>query len=169
MTLATFADGESLASVRTKLNAAIDAVNALETALAGKQATLVSGTNIKTVGGVSLLGSGDVPLTNVAWATPTPQNSWTLNATYPLAYRVVMGMLQLSGIMAAGTKTDSTTIFTLPAGARPAVDMIVSVGALESSVSTAARVRIGSNGEVKVFSVNGSHNNIVFNVDVRLT
>ena len=31
------------------------------TALAGKQATLVSGTNIKTVGGNSLLGSGDVP------------------------------------------------------------------------------------------------------------
>ena len=31
------------------------------TALAGKQDTLVSGTNIKTVGGNSLLGSGDVP------------------------------------------------------------------------------------------------------------
>lgn len=31
------------------------------TALAGKQATLISGTNIKTVGGNSLLGSGDVP------------------------------------------------------------------------------------------------------------
>lgn len=34
---------------------------ATDTALAGKQATLVSGTNIKTVGGNSLLGSGDVP------------------------------------------------------------------------------------------------------------
>lgn len=32
-----------------------------DTALAGKQDTLVSGTNIKTVGGNSLLGSGDVP------------------------------------------------------------------------------------------------------------
>lgn len=32
----------------------------LNTALSGKQATLVSGTNIKTVNGVSLLGSGDV-------------------------------------------------------------------------------------------------------------
>lgn len=169
MTIATFNDGESLASVRAKLNAAIDAVNALETALAGKQAALVSGTNVKTVGGVSLLGTGDVPLTNVAWSAPTPQNSWTLNATYPLAYRVVMGMLQLSGIMTAGTKTDSTTIFTLPVGARPAVDMIVSVGALESSVSTAARVRIQTDGQVKIFSINASHNNIVFNVDVRLT
>lgn len=33
----------------------------VETALSGKQETLVSGTNIKTVGGNSLLGSGDVP------------------------------------------------------------------------------------------------------------
>ena len=33
----------------------------VETALSGKQETLISGTNIKTVGGNSLLGSGDVP------------------------------------------------------------------------------------------------------------
>lgn len=32
----------------------------VDTALAGKQATLVSGTNLKTVGGTSLLGSGNV-------------------------------------------------------------------------------------------------------------
>ena len=32
----------------------------VDTALGGKQATLVSGTNIKTVGGSSLLGSGNV-------------------------------------------------------------------------------------------------------------
>ena len=36
-------------------------VAGLDTALANKQATLVSGTNIKTVGGQSLLGSGNVP------------------------------------------------------------------------------------------------------------
>ena len=38
----------------------------LQTELNGKQATLVSGTNIKTVNGNSLLGSGDV---SAAWAT----------------------------------------------------------------------------------------------------
>ena len=32
----------------------------VDEALGGKQATLVSGTNIKTVGGTSLLGSGNV-------------------------------------------------------------------------------------------------------------
>lgn len=35
----------------------------LASALAAKQATLVSGTNIKTVNGVSLLGSGDIVIT----------------------------------------------------------------------------------------------------------
>lgn len=34
----------------------------ITTALSGKQATLVSGTNIKTVGGTSLLGSGNIAL-----------------------------------------------------------------------------------------------------------
>ena len=37
-------------------------ITGLNAVLAGKQATLVSGTNIKTVGGQSLLGSGNVPL-----------------------------------------------------------------------------------------------------------
>lgn len=35
----------------------------LNSALNGKQNTLVSGTNIKTVGGITLLGSGDIPVT----------------------------------------------------------------------------------------------------------
>ena len=35
---------------------------AVTTALATKQATLVSGTNIKTINGASLLGSGDIPV-----------------------------------------------------------------------------------------------------------
>lgn len=34
----------------------------LQSALNAKQATLVSGTNIKTVGGTTILGSGDIPL-----------------------------------------------------------------------------------------------------------
>jgi hypothetical protein len=38
----------------------------LQTALNGKQATLISGTNIKTVGGVSVLGSGDIPMSGGA-------------------------------------------------------------------------------------------------------
>lgn len=42
---------------------AISDVTGLSTALSGKQDTLVSGTNIKTVNGNSLVGSGDVSIT----------------------------------------------------------------------------------------------------------
>lgn len=58
------------------------------TAISGKQDTLVSGTNIKTVGGVSLLGAGDIPI-NPEWTFWWEVNednvsSVTLNSTnYP--------------------------------------------------------------------------------------
>jgi hypothetical protein len=45
-------------------------VTGLDTTLSGKQATLVSGTNIKTVSGQSLLGSGDLTV-SVSFANPT--------------------------------------------------------------------------------------------------
>ena len=41
------------------------------------QEKLVSGTNIKTVGGVSLLGSGDVPAGGLTWTKRTANNDWT--------------------------------------------------------------------------------------------
>lgn len=41
---------------------AISGVTGLQTALDGKQATLVSGTSIKTINGTSLLGSGDITI-----------------------------------------------------------------------------------------------------------
>lgn len=50
------------------------AVTGLSTALAAKQDTLVSGTNIKTVGGQSLLGTGNVPLGDFLYGTPDPDN-----------------------------------------------------------------------------------------------
>lgn len=40
----------------------MSAITGLSTALSGKQDTLVSGTNIKTVNGTSLLGAGDMPV-----------------------------------------------------------------------------------------------------------
>jgi hypothetical protein len=51
---------------QTALVIAESQVTNLVTDLAGKQATLVSGTNIKTVGSTSLLGSGDIPLPTVS-------------------------------------------------------------------------------------------------------
>jgi hypothetical protein len=46
-------------------------VTGLDTALAGKQATLVSGTSIKTINGVSVLGSGDIVIVGASGAKVT--------------------------------------------------------------------------------------------------
>lgn len=53
---------------------AISTIAGLQTALDAKQAPLVSGTNIKTVGGQSLLGSGDVPLGDFLYGGPEPDS-----------------------------------------------------------------------------------------------
>ncbi len=46
------------------------------------QPKLISGTNIKTVGGVSLLGSGDVPAGGLNWTKRTANDNWTDLFTY---------------------------------------------------------------------------------------
>ena len=50
------------------------------TAISGKQDTLVSGTNIKTVGGVSILGAGDIPI-NPEWKKVSEINSTSSSVT----------------------------------------------------------------------------------------
>jgi len=52
---------QDIDAIRSSAYNAADA-QAVEVALAAKQDTLVSGTNIKTVGGNSLLGAGDIPI-----------------------------------------------------------------------------------------------------------
>lgn len=57
-------------------------ISGLSTALAGKQDTLVSGTNIKTINGSTVLGSGDITISSsVAWGgiTGTLSNQTDLN------------------------------------------------------------------------------------------
>ena len=92
---------------------------ATQTALNAKQDTLVSGTTIKTVGGQTLLGSGDVAVSGfptgtvmlfVQTAAPT---GWTKMTTHnDKALRVV------SGIASSGGTTAFTSVFAsrTPAG-----------------------------------------------------
>ena len=67
----------------------------ITSSLAGKQSTLVSGTNIKTVNGNTLLGSGDLVInsmvypgagiavsTGSAWTTSITDNSTNWNTAY---------------------------------------------------------------------------------------
>ena len=59
-TKTTWATGDVITA--EKLNNAEDGIAANDTALAGKQATLVSGTNIKTINNESILGSGNIAI-----------------------------------------------------------------------------------------------------------
>ena len=51
-------------------------LNTISVSSTNTQEKLISGTNIKTVGGQSLLGSGDVPA-GLNWTLRTPNNDWT--------------------------------------------------------------------------------------------
>ncbi len=73
---------------------AISTVTELQAALEAKQATLVSGTNIKTVGGQTLLGSGDIPAGGLNYLTEV-RNTTAPNATVPV-----------HGIIATGTESN---------------------------------------------------------------
>lgn len=84
--------------------------------LAGKQATLVSGTNIKTVGGTSILGSGNIPFPTI---TPASIGAATIAQgakadsaiqSIPVATTTVLGCVkQGSGVSIAGDGTISAT------------------------------------------------------------
>lgn len=65
---------------------AISTVTGLQAALDAKQATLVSGTNIKTVGGVSLLGAGDIPMSGGGGSLPVTSISTNTTAVKTNAY-----------------------------------------------------------------------------------
>lgn len=74
----------------------------LSNLLATKQTTLVSGTNIKTINGSSLLGSGDITI-----STGTTPNNGTLTMS-------VNGIGSGSGTFSANQATNSTFTVTLP-------------------------------------------------------
>ena len=72
----------------------VSSQKAISTALATKQATLVSGTNIKTVNGNSLLGSGDVTISgSVSWGNITGTLSSQTDLAQALAANIECGTM----------------------------------------------------------------------------
>lgn len=78
----------ALGTVVTAAHTVLEAIGFLQkqvsdntTAISGKQATLVSGTNIKTVNGAPLLGSGDVTISGAS--APLTLASGTITASSP--------------------------------------------------------------------------------------
>lgn len=108
----------------------------LNTGLAAKQNTLVSGTNIKTINSQSLLGSGNITISgggggdmvypggsglvtvdNGAWGTTVTNNSGNWNTAYSERLRWdggATGLNASTGRTSLGATTVGSNIFTLP-------------------------------------------------------
>ena len=83
----------------------------------GAQETLVSGTNIKTIGGTSLLGSGDVTVeafpsgTAMVFAQTSAPTGWTKSTTHDnKALRLVSGTAGSGGTAAFTTALGTPTV-----------------------------------------------------------
>ena len=82
-----------------------EAYNSLDTRLQNKQDTLTSGTNIKTINGNTLLGSGNIEITT----SVTPDSSLSSASTNPVQNKVIYTALQNK----QDTLTSGTNIKTI--------------------------------------------------------
>jgi len=105
--------------------------SAIQTQLNAKQATLVSGTNIKTINGTSLLGSGDIVISG------TIDGSGTANE---LAYW-----------------TDSDTLGTLAVATYPSLTELSYIKGLTSAVQTQINTKATSTSPTFATSITGSY------------
>ena len=72
----TFNDKDVL--THDDMNNIISGINEVKSDINKKQATLVSGNNIKTINGVSLLGSGNIVISGDGGSTPSSTDNYTL-------------------------------------------------------------------------------------------
>ncbi len=93
--------------------------SAIQTQLNAKQATLVSATNIKTVGGISLLGSGDIPtsgagtVTSVAVTTANGVSASVANPTSAANLTFILGAItpaSVNSVVVSGGSTPRLTV-----------------------------------------------------------
>ena len=117
-----------------ELNYLVGTTSSVQTQLNAKQATLVSGTTIKTVNGETLLGAGNIvveggeggsmvypgvgiPLsTGTAWGTSLTNNSVQWDSAYVRAYRwsgSPIGLTAATGRTSLGGTTVGQSLFTL--------------------------------------------------------
>ena len=97
---------------------------------------------------------------DLAWTAPTLGNSWVtpgpIGAAYQVAgFRKVGGEVEMRGLIGSGTT--STTIFTLPAGARPALREIF----LCAANAGAAQLEVRPDGVVTVIAYIASGTNVL--------
>ena len=80
-----------------------------DTALATKQATLVSGTNIKTINNESILGSGNI---EIQGGGVTVDSTWVANSTNPVQSKMLSGVI--SNTFNLGNQTNYVTLTRYP-------------------------------------------------------
>lgn len=120
----------------------------VDTALNGKQATLVSGTNIKTVNGNDLLGSGDI----VIGATGTIDDTVTQNSPNPVKssgiYSALSGKANASHSHSISDITNLQSALNDKVDKSDLLDLIYPIGAIYMSVnSTNPSVLLGGTWE----------------------
>lgn len=153
---APITNGESGSSARLKINTGFTELAQAQTDILGKQATLVSGTNIKTVNGNSLLGSGDLSISGGALTdgdkgdiTVTASGAtWTIDAgSVTLAKMANLAQDQFIGRTTASTGVPETA--TITAAARTVLDD-TTVAAMVNTLGGATST--GSGGLVRATS-----------------
>lgn len=93
-------DSETIKRIATT-----DDTNSLQNSIDGKQATLVSGTNIKTINGNSILGSGNI---SIASLLTEKQFSDIINATSSKSSYIIMDKLLIQWGVFIGAHGDTT-------------------------------------------------------------
>jgi len=125
----------------------------------GKQAALVSGTNIKTVSGTSLLGSGDLGLIGATYGG-TGVNNGSNTIT-------VAGNLTHSGAFTQSFTASANTAVTLPAGATAASNNLLSsatpVGIVTGTPSSTTYLRGDGTWSTVAASPAGSTTQVQYN------
>lgn len=135
-------------SLETRIQSLITAIGADIKTLFGKQSALVSGSNIKTVNGASLLGSGDLLVGSDITAAAVAMTATQANTTvaYVNVTQLVLPLAANSTYMidcfltfqSAATTTGIGVGFVAPTGSIPMLEIVVPV----VSTQTANALRI---------------------------
>ena len=134
-------------SLETRIQSLITAIGADIKALFGKQDKLISGVNLKTVNGESLLGGGGIvtgtgftPLIATIAATQASTTTTFVDVTQlsvPLVANATYEIDCFVTFQSAATTTGLGLGFTSPAGSRPMVEVVVPI--LSTAVASALR------------------------------
>lgn len=115
----------------------------LDSLLSGKQATLVSGTNIKTVNNNSLLGNGNIAISGAGTLNTTATTAQSTNASEALT-----GSVTLHKVSKTGTYSDLIGTPTIPTVNNSTITIQMNgatVDTFTTNASSAKTINLGGN------------------------